>query len=450
MAVLDLQQKDTICAAATAVIPSALAIVRVSGPDALLIKERIFSPKRKIEQQFFVATLGDIAGVDEGICITFPQGKSFTGEASFELTLHGSPVIVNEVLQHLQTAGCRLAEPGEFSMRAVLNNKMDLCAAEAVCDLISARSVEAAQVALKNVQGELGKYLQPVRINIIDILAEVEARLDFPDEDLGLLASDRLLRQFNEAINLLENLLNSAAFGMKLIGGARVLLYGLPNAGKSTLLNSLLKEDRALVHHLPGTTRDVVEAQWVVGGIPVSLVDVAGIRDVNEADTVEILGIAKAKLELERADAVLWLVDSTDSDEETQIKMLAHLQTINAPVIKVFTKLDLCSIPNGNDLAISAKTGVGLVALEAAIHNLFAKDSGSRQEVLLTKERQKVQVQKAVEALQLAKKAFEHGEADEVVAAELRVAGGALDDLLGKSLNEDVLDLIFSRFCIGK
>lgn len=450
MAILDLQRKDTICAAATAAIPSALAIVRVSGPNALQIKERIFSPKRKIDQQFFVATLGNIAGVDEGICITFPKGKSFTGEASFELTLHGSPVIVNEVLQYLQKAGCRLAEPGEFSMRAVLNNKMDLCAAEAVCDLISARSVEAAQVALKNVQGELGKYLKPVRINIIDILAEVEARLDFPDEDLGLLAGDRLLRQFNEAINLLEKLLNSAAFGMKLIGGARVVLYGLPNAGKSTLLNCLLQEERALVHHLPGTTRDVVEAQWVVSGIPISLIDVAGIRDTDEADTVEILGIAKAKEELERADAVLWLVDSSDNNENIQAKMFNNLQNINVPILKVLTKIDLSAEKIFFDLAISAKERVGIDELESAISNLFKQDSSSRQEVLLTKERQKAQVNKAVEALQLAKKAFEHGEADEVVAAELRVAGGALDDLLGKSLNEDVLDLIFSRFCIGK
>ncbi len=453
MIALDLHQKDTICAAATPALPSAIAVIRVSGRDALLIKERIFLPK-KGAQKFFVATLGDITGIDEAICVAYPHGKSYTGESSFELSVHGSPIIVQEVLKKLQAAGCRMAEPGEFSLRAVLNHKMDLCAAEAVCDLISARSKEAAQVALRNVKGGLGKFLQPARTCIVDVLCEMEARLDFPDEDLGEKQKERLLLDMENSAQLLQKLLDGAELGQKMIEGARVLLFGLPNAGKSTLLNTLLGQERALVHHLPGTTRDVVEAAWVIGGIPVSLIDVAGIRDVQVAETVEALGIEKAHHELERADAILWLVDATDQDASKQAYLESLLQTIQAPVLKVFTKTDLLQTQHGdfekNIVFISAKTGVGIKELHEQVSHLLMKDGSGQQEILLTRERQKIQVQLAHDSLLLARNAFQISEVDEVVASELRVAGEALDQLLGKSINQDVLDLIFSRFCIGK
>ena len=455
MLALDLHQKDTICAAATPAFPSAISVIRVSGRDALSIKEQVFSPKKGL-QKFFVATLGDVTGIDEAVCVAYPHGKSYTGEAAFELSVHGSPIIVYEVLKKLQDAGCRMAEPGEFSLRAVLNHKMDLCAAESVCDLISARSKEAAQVALRNVKGGLGKFLQPTRSCIVDVLCEMEARLDFPDEDLGEKQKERLLLDMENAAKLLQKLLDGAELGQKLIEGARVLLFGLPNAGKSTLLNTLLGQERALVHHLPGTTRDVVEALLVLGGIPVSLVDVAGIRDVQIAETVEALGIEKAHNEMERADAILWLIDATDTDAAKQTYLESLIQTIQAPVLKVFTKTDLLATkdflksPFEDGVLISAKTGAGIKELHAQVLQLLRKDASGQQEILLTRERQKVQVQIAHESLLLARKALQIGEADEVVASELRVAGEALDKLLGKSINQDVLDLIFSRFCIGK
>lgn len=455
--------RDTICALATPPGQSALAVIRVSGPEALSIKDRIFKP-RKLPQKHFVATRGDVLNLDDALCTSFPEQKSFTGEPSFELSLHGSPVIARQVLEALQALGVRGAKPGEFSLRAFLSGKIDLTEAEAICDLISARSEQAAQAALRNLKGGLSDYLESTRVNLIDSLCEIEARLDFPDEELGALASQALAERIQVCIDTLHKLLRSSQLGKRLTEGARVVLLGLPNAGKSTLLNTLLGEEKALVHDTPGTTRDVIEANWVLDGMPLVLIDIAGIREDENLDPVERLGIEKAKRELDRADLILSL------QEPGQEKL--ELPWVVAPVIEVTTKADLdfnsslraersnsgegwiatSATPPLNDdkIDISAKTGQGLEELRQKITQILMGDNFNLSEVMLTKARQKEEVLKAHECLLEAKEALLRGEPDEVLAFELRSAGNALDRLLGKSLNEEVLDLIFSRFCIGK
>lgn len=433
--------RDTICALATPPGHSALAVIRVSGPDALVIKDKIFQPKRG-KQAHFVATRGDVLDLDDALCTSFPEHKSFTGEPSFELSLHGSPIIAKRVLESLQQFGARGAKPGEFSLRAFLSGKLDLSQAESICDLISARSEQAAQAALRNLKGGLSKILEPTRLDIIDILCEIEARLDFPDEDLGPSQKQVFLDKLEAAAKALHKLLRSAQLGRRLTEGARIVLYGLPNAGKSTLLNALLGEDKALVHETPGTTRDVIEANWVLKGVPVVLVDIAGIRESENLDPVERLGVLKAKQELEKADLVLWL--------QEQGACTLEMPSIAAPVITLATKLDLGLVSHENSVAISAKTGTGLEALLKQVSKILMGTQFDLSEVMLTKVRQKEEVQKAYECLLEAEEALGNSEPDEVIAFELRSAGNALDRLLGKSLNEEVLDLIFSRFCIGK
>jgi tRNA modification GTPase len=443
---LDLNCRDTICAPSTPQGRSALCIIRVSGPDALAVKETIFKPRRS-EQQPFVATLGDIVDaehtLDEAVCVYFPDTRSFTGEPSFELSLHGNPVIAHQVLTLLQKSGCRPAGPGEFSLRAVLHGKIDIMQAESIADLIDAQSPLGAAVALRNLKGGLEVALDPIRATVLSTLCEIEARLDFPDEDIGERHKAQLLSELRNALQQLSDLLKRSSQSSKLMRGYRVVLYGEPNAGKSTLLNALVGEERSIVHESPGTTRDVLEVNWHIDQMPVVLVDVAGIRESETLHPVEAMGIARAKKELERADLVLCLVDSTD----------AHAANLvlpeNLPALKVFTKRDLLSAPR-DGLTISAKTGEGMAELVSCIKEVVGVGLPDAGELVLTRIRHIELVGQAVDALTSAIASFADGVSDECVAYELRDAGRSLDELLGKNLNEEVLDLIFSRFCIGK
>lgn len=450
---LDINRQDTICAAATPIAPAALGIIRISGSLAEEIKSKIFKAKFGSQKEF-VATLGDLfcprSGdlLDEVVCTFFPHGKSYTGESSLEFSVHGNPLIIKRILEVLQQNGCRLAMPGEFTLRAVLTGKIDLCAAEAVGDFIHARSTQAAAVALRGLKGGLQQELNPVRIFIIDALAEIEARLDFPDEELGFAIVEEISQKLCLAQEKLAKLLQSAQVGQRLIDGARVVFYGEPNVGKSTLLNRLLQEERALVHELPGTTRDVIEATWILDGIALTLVDVAGIRMGDDVDPIELLGIHKAQKEFERADVIVWLkVPGDDALAAPQIECGA------TPILSVFTKADLrpeISAETNHELHISAKNDLGIAEFKGALSRLLLAETAALDEVLITKMRQKEEVHVAAESLACASTALAASCPHEIVASELRCAGAALDRLLGKSLGEDILDLIFSRFCIGK
>lgn len=465
MATFDLERKDTICAPATAPGTAALAVVRVSGRDADAVLAKVFVKKRPGPHRPFVATLGTVvdasapaparAALDEAVCVRFPDGRSYTGEPGFELSLHGGRSRVESALRSLVAAGCRLAEPGELTLRAVLTGRLDLAAAEAVEDLVNARTDEAARAALRTLQGALGDALAPLREALVDVLAELEARLDFPDEELGEAASGALVTRLEDALARARRLLASATLGRRLSEGARVVLYGLPNAGKSTLLNALVGEERALVHDTPGTTRDVLEAEVALGGVPAVLVDVAGVREGSDLHPVEALGIARAKKELERADLQLLVVDGSALGASADAAALATSARPDALV--VVTKADrparepLSPALQARALVVSAHDGSGLDELRATLaERLTGGADAARDEVLLTRERQRAEVERVEQGLAEALSALQALAPHEVVASELRRAGAALDRLLGRSLTEDVLDVVFSRFCIGK
>lgn len=445
----DLSRADTICALATSSAPAAIAVVRVSGRMADDVRVRVFRARRGTQHPF-VATIGDVIDghggiIDEALCTAFPDGRSYTGEASFELSVHGSPLRVRSTLQALVAAGCRLAEPGEMTLRAVLTGRMDLCAAEAVDDVVHARTDAAAKAALRALRGGLDDRLRPVREALVDALAEVEARLDFPDEELGDLRGAEIAASLAQARSTLDALLAGSHWGRRLQQGARVVLYGPPNAGKSTLLNTLLGENRALVHDEPGTTRDVLEAQLEFGGIAVTLVDVAGVRPLDEAGAVERLGIARAHDEARRADVVIALVPAADPDAvEFGRSLGGHIVALS--------KCELGGPPAvpADVVLVSAHSGVGLDALRARVTALLEDGKVSDEEAVLMRERQVTEVEAARAALDGGEQALAARAAGEVVASELRRAARALDRLLGRDVDADVIDRIFSRFCIGK
>ncbi len=444
----DLLRVDTIVALATAEAPAALAVVRVSGPRADNVRHAVFVPRRP-PQRHFVATRGDLLDergrpLDDCVCIAWPDRHSYTGEASFELSLHGSPVLARAAVRAVVARGCRLAEPGELTLRAVLTGRLDLTAAEAVDDVIRARSEAAARAAGRALRGGLALAVHEPRTAIVDALADIEARLDFPDEELGDLALAAHLPRLDAAHDALSRLLRTSAWGARLRDGARVVLYGPPNAGKSTLLNALAGEERALVHHEPGTTRDALEIELELGGARVTLVDVAGVRPLDEAGAVERLGIARADQERARADVVVAMVPADAPDA------LAALHSLGGDVL-VLSKADLgppSAIAPDVHL-VSAREHVGLDALRLAVERRLAPPDAADEAVLM-RERQVASVSGAAEALASARAAIDDHAAGELVASELRRAGRALDGLLGKDVSSDVLEAVFARFCIGK
>ena len=451
MVQFDLTRRDTIFALATAPAPAAISVIRVSGPQADGVREQLFCPKSGLVQRPFVLTLGvvvDSAGevVDEGLCAAFPEAKSYTGENSFELSVHGSPVIVRRVMGILRGLGCRPAQPGEFTLRAYLTGRMDLSSAEAVHDLIEARSDRAARQALLHVQGGLKFRAEALRSTIVDVLAELEARLDFPEDSLGEAETHRLQTSLSEAERELSLLLASAAFGRRQREGARVVLVGRPNAGKSTLLNVLYGEERALVFDVPGTTRDALEVDIELEGQRIVLVDVAGLRSVEGIDPVEALGIARVKEELGRASGAIFLRDAPQTHLELDAAIRRQIPE-HVQVLEVETKLDITQAPS-LEIAISAHTGEGLDVLKRQLSQMLFSEN--TDEVILTRERHRAWVEESRDATREAIDVLKKNIPQEVACAELRRAASGLDALLGSDTGEDVLETIFNRFCIGK
>jgi tRNA modification GTPase len=452
----DIAQLDTICACSTAQGYGAIAIVRVSGPLAKKIFEQIFK-KYQGNITPFSAMHGEVLSqnqeiIDDVMAIFFPEKKSFTGEQSFEIHCHGNQLIIEQILTVICYFGGRLAEPGEFCLRAMLNKKIDLAQAESIADLIHAKSDAAKRVALAGLRGGLRDKCKNVREIIIAVLAEIEARMDFPDEDLGWYDRNHLIEKLSLAIASLDALLVNADHALKLREGARVVICGLPNAGKSTLLNRLCGQERAIVHATAGTTRDVIEATMVLAGIPLTLVDVAGIRKVNDSDFIEKLGIERAIKEINKAQLVIWLADCTIRDPFGDSLILEVLKETDVSVIYVLNKIELLENKEKNHQAhwISAKLGYGIDILLKEIQHLLIGKPLLGQDMFITRARQKEELLNSRSSLLEAKEAMGCGLVEEVITSELRNSGLALDRLFGTKISEDVLDKIFSDFCIGK
>jgi len=451
-------RQDTIAAIATAIVPQqgSVGIVRLSGPDAVGIAHRLFQAPGSQRWESHCILYGHIrhpqtqAVVDEALLLLMLAPRSYTCEDVVEFQCHGGIMAVQQVLQLCLEQGARLAQPGEFTLRAFLNGRLDLTQAESVADLVGAESPQAAQAALAGLQGKLADPIRRLRSNCLEILAEVEARIDFAD-DLPPLNEAATVQQIAQLLEAVEQILATADRGELLRTGLKIAIVGRPNVGKSSLLNAWSRSDRAIVTDLPGTTRDVVDSRLVVGGIPVQVLDTAGIRDA--VDQVEQLGIERSRAAAQTADLVLLMLDAeagwTEADQQL------YEQVKHRPLIAILNKIDLVAsapqLPISPVVETAAAQSQGIEALEQAI--LAQVQQGHLQAAdvdLAINQRQAAALIRAKAALEQVQETIQQELPLDFWTIDLRSAIQALGEITGEEMVEQVLDQIFSRFCIGK
>ena len=443
--------EDTIAAIATPPGRGGIGIVRVSGPDVPALAERLLGAVPAPR----VATLRDFrdgAGdtIDTGLALYFPAPRSFTGEHVLELHGHGGPVVMDLLLARLLELGARQARPGEFSERAFLNGRIDLAQAEAIADLIDSGTEQAARAAGRSLQGEFSAAVHRLVEQLTQLRCQVEAAIDFPDEDIELLADDRLLAGLNDLQAGFDALAGQARQGCLLREGMTVVIAGRPNAGKSSLLNALAGRDSAIVTPLAGTTRDLLREHIQIDGMPLHVIDTAGLRDSD--NPVEQEGVRRAWQQMEQADRVLLVIDDQEGLQPQDRDILARLPA-GLPHTLVFNKIDLSGRPPGDAgaaaLCLSAQTGAGLDALRAHLKATmgYQPEAGGG---FSARRRHLDALQRARRHLDAGRQQLERRQAGELLAEELRLAQQCLAEITGEFGSDDLLGEIFAGFCIGK
>ena len=446
---------DTIAAISTPFGEGAIALLRLSGARAIEIADKIFRSKKKAAEltpraQQFGKIVCENETLDDVMLTVFRAPASYTGEDVVEISCHGGILITRRILQLLLENGARLAEPGEFTQRAFLNGKMDLTQAEAVMDLIRAQTDLALRAAAEQLEGRLGHRVSDIREKILALLAHVEAYIDFPDEDIDPQTGDALLKNLDDAREKIAQLLRTADQGKILREGLRTVIYGAPNVGKSSLLNVLLGCERAIVSELPGTTRDTIEEVINLRGIPLRLIDTAGVRE--SADVIEKAGIERTLKQIENADLVLHVVDG--SAPSNRVLVFAKEET-RRPELLILNKRDLGEHESWRDISdavrISCRTGEGIDELARAIFDHVMR-GGARLEnsSVAINARHQTCLKNAAQFLDAARQAMCDGLSPEFVAIELRASLDAVGEVVGKADAEELLGKIFSTFCIGK
>lgn len=451
---------DTIAAIATPSGESALGIIRCSGPACLRLCAEALGKPAPAPRYATLARYQSIQGhpLDEVIFTYYPQKNSFTGEAMLELSAHGNPYLLRKILDDLLARGCRLAEPGEFTKLAFLNGRMDLSQAEAVLDVIRARSDAALAAAQKQLSGSVGRSVQAFVARLLAIMAHLEAYIDFPEEDLPEEDQAGPAQELKALIADFTRLIATSSYSTLLREGARAVIIGLPNAGKSSLLNALAGEERAIVSDEPGTTRDYLETPILVGPYLLRLIDTAGLRDATGA--IEQLGIAKTREQIAQADLLLIVADASATGSTALESLTKGFDSSlsHTRILVLENKADLPGFhpltdffPASPHLPVSAKTGQGLDILRDRLAKLLEQEiSVPNQDAIIVNARHAHALEEARQSLQSALDKMAGDLPAELVASELRLAIESLGQITGRIDNERMLDVLFSKFCIGK
>lgn len=450
---------DTIVAQATPPGRGGVGILRVSGPKAALVAQTVLGKLPKPRYADYLPFRNDDNSVlDQGIALFFPNPNSFTGEDVLELQGHGGPVILDLLLKRiLQIPGVRIANPGEFSERAFLNDKLDLAQAEAIADLIDASSEQAARSAINSLQGTFSSHINEMVESLTHLRIYVEAAIDFPDEEIDFLSDGIIEGKLNAVIAELDDVRAQARQGSLLREGMKVVIAGRPNAGKSSLLNALAGREAAIVTDIAGTTRDVLREHIHIDGMPLHIIDTAGLREAS--DEVERIGIERAWKEIEQADRVLFMVDSTTTDattpEDIWPEFMARLPN-TLPVTVIRNKSDLTGenveiTAQGNYpmIRLSARDGMGIELLRDHLKEAMGFNSNT-EGGFLARRRHLQALNTAAEHLQQGHEQLVYAKSGELLAEELRLAQQALSEITGEFTSDDLLGRIFSSFCIGK
>lgn len=448
---------DTIAAIATATGKGGVGIVRLSGPDAYAIGTAITKSTLNPREAHYCA-LKDASGdiLDHGIVLYFVSPHSYTGEDVVELQAHGGPVILGLLLKTAIKLGARMAKPGEFTERAFLNDKMDLAQAEAVVDLINSTTETAAKTALRSLSGEFSNTVQALLQRLIDIRMYIEAALDFPEEEIDFLSDSALIQRMNTLLEALQTVFQQSKQGQLIKDGMNVVILGQPNAGKSSLMNALSQENKAIVTDIAGTTRDVLENQIQIDGLPLNIIDTAGLRDTQ--DVVEAEGVKRAWQAVENADAVIVMIDASQgvqSQDNTILNQLPH----KLPCLIGLNKIDLNpdyphetglldSHPLQRIFPLSIETGEGLLELKTAMKEIMGYQQNN-EGMYLARQRHLNALDDTLSHVQLAQTQLNLG-MGELAAEELKLAQQHLGQITGEFTSDDLLGEIFSSFCIGK
>ncbi len=461
-----MNNEDTICAISTPIGEGGIGIVRISGKDAISIISRIFLPKKNKNLKnlpthtiHYGIMKDDKTGekIDEALVSIMKAPNTYTKEDVIEINCHGGAIPLKRALELVLKNGARLAEPGEFTKRAFLNGRIDLAQAEAVIDIISSKTEDSLRLAVGQLSGILSKSIIAVREELISIIASIEAAIDFVDEDIEFISRDEIGKRIKKTVDEIEALINTADEGRIYKEGIATAIIGRTNVGKSSLLNALLKEERAIVTPIPGTTRDVIE-EWInIKGMPLRILDTAGIRHTE--DIVEIEGVRRSRETIKKADLILLLIDGSLRLSDEDKNLMDDVK--EKKLIVLLNKSDLPSVVKEDDIkkflpdkevvSISALTGEGIDELKAVIHNLLFKGgilAGERP--IITNLRHKTALEKTKRSLENLQNSLKENMSEEFLAVDLRGALNAIGEITGETATEDILNKIFEEFCVGK
>ncbi|WP_273328047.1 tRNA uridine-5-carboxymethylaminomethyl(34) synthesis GTPase MnmE [Vallitalea guaymasensis] len=457
---------NTIAAISTSLSASGIGIIRISGEDAIIIADKLFVSKKNkklIEQKTHTIHYGNIIDpesneiIDEVLVSVMKEPNTYTKENIIEINCHGGVIVMQKILHLVLSNGARLAEPGEFTKRAFLNGRMDLSSAEAVIDIINAKTELSLESSVNQLKGNIYREIKNIRSKLIELIAHIEASIDYPEYDYEELGEDMVLNNLDGIKEKVSKLLNSADDGKIIREGIKTVIVGKPNVGKSSLMNALLNEDRAIVTDVAGTTRDVLEEYMNIKGIPLRIIDTAGIRETE--DIVEKIGVNKSEELVQEADLVIMMLDaSSDLTEEDRYifnliknkKTIVLLNKIDLPV-RITEEFVNEEVKNTKIISTSLKDNKGLDDIEKAIKDMFLiGDINFNDNLYITNIRHKVSLENAIDSLNSVKESIEMGMPEDCWSIDLKNSYDYLGEITGDSVNDDIIHQIFSQFCLGK